>query len=118
MKKTVLLLMLAMSLGVYSAENEVVQQSNVLIDKEVTGVNKDNLEVREIKEEGLELEQEKVDATRLNVSNKKLKEEKEANLLREDKKLKKELSQDVEKESSIWKIILGILAVAGIAVAL
>ena len=46
MKKTVLLLMLAMSLGVYSAENQVVQQSNVLIDKEVTGVNKDTLEVR------------------------------------------------------------------------
>ncbi len=36
----------------------------------------------------------------------------------EDEKLKKELSGDVEKESSIWKVILGILAVAGIAVAL
>lgn len=118
MKKTVLLLMLAMSLGIYSAENEVAPQSNVLIDKEVTGVNKDTLEVREIKEESLELEQEKVDATRLNVSNKKLKEEKESNLLREDEKLKKELSQDVEKESSIWKILLGILVVAGVAVAL
>lgn len=118
MKKTILLLMLAMSIGIYSAETQVAPQNNVLIDKEVTGVNKDTLEIRDIKEENLELEQEKIDATRLNVSNKKLKEEKESNLLREDEKLKKELSGNVEKESSPWKIILGILAVAGIAVAL
>lgn len=117
MKKTVLLLMLAMSLGIYSAETKT-PENNVTIGKEVTGVNKDTLEVRDIKEETLDLEQEKVDATRLNVSNKKLKEEKEANLLREDEKLKKELSGEVEKESSPWKIILGILAVVGIAVAL
>ncbi len=117
MKKTVLLLMLAMSLGIYSAEIKS-PENNVTIGKEVTGVNRDTLEVREIKEENIILEQEKVDATRLNVSNKKLKEEKESNLLREDEKLKKELSGEVEKESSPWKIILGILAVVGVAVAL
>ena len=48
----------------------------------------------------------------------RLKKKQEKNIYREDEKLKKELSGDVEKESSIWKVILGILAVAGIAVAL
>ncbi|NME35024.1 MULTISPECIES: hypothetical protein [Fusobacterium] len=117
MKKLAILLMLSMSLGVYSAEQKA-PVNNVSIDKEVTGINRDTLELRDIKEEKLELEQEKVDATRLNVSTKELKEENEDTLLRENEKLKQEISQDVEKESSPLKYILGILAVIGIAVAL
>ena len=93
MKKLVLCLMILGSLSAFSAES-------VVIDKEVTGVNKETIETRE-------------------VADKKIKEGQESlEVKNSDDEIKKELASDVSKESSIWKYVLGVLGVIAIAVAL
>ncbi len=112
MKKLVLGLMILSSLTMFAAEN-------VVIDKEVTGVNKETIETREVANKKINLEQKEVSASEMKTSNKKIKEGQEnLEVKNSDDEIKKELASDVSKESSIWKYVLGVLGVIAIAVAL
>lgn len=112
MKKLILAFMILGSISILGAEN-------VVIDKQVTGINKETIETREVADKKTELEQKEIDASELRTSSRKIKEGQETlEVKNNDDELKKELAGDVEKESSIWKYILGILGVAAIAIAL
>lgn len=112
MKKLVLCLMILGSLSAFSAES-------VVIDKEVTGVNKETIETREVADKKINLDQKEVDASEIKISSKKIKEGQESlEVKNSDDEIKKELASDVSKESSIWKYVLGVLGVIAIAVAL
>ena len=112
MKKLVLGLMILGSLSTFSADN-------VVIDKEVTGVNKETIETREVVNKKINLDQKEVNASEMRTSSKKIKEGQESlEVKNSDDEIKKELASDVSKDSSIWKYVLGILGVVAIAVAL
>ena len=64
MKKLVLGLMILSSLSVFSADN-------VVIDKEVTGINKETIETREVADKKIDLEQKEVNASEMRTSRKK-----------------------------------------------
>lgn len=110
MKKMLVIMMLSSSLGIFAAEN-------VVLDKQVTGVNKETIEKREIKNSGIKLEKENIEGKRAKISNKNIKNSKEG-VLGKDKELEKELSQEVKKDSSFMKIILGIVGIVVIGTAL
>lgn len=112
MKKLVLSLMILGSLSIFGAEN-------VVIDKQVTGINKETIETREVAGKKIELEQKEVDASDMRTSSVKIKEGQESlEVKNSNDELKKELAGDVEKGGSVWKYILGVLGVAAIAIAL
>ncbi len=112
MKKLVLGLMILSSLSAFSAEN-------VVIDKEVTGINKETIETREVADKKINLDQKEVNASEMRTSSKKIKDNKESlEVKNSDDEIKKELAEDVSKDSSIWKYVLGVLGVVAIAVAL
>ena len=105
MKKLVLGLMILSSLSVFSADN-------VVIDKEVTGINKETIETREVADKKIDLEQKEVNASEMREGQENLE------VKNSDEEIKKELAQDVSKDSSLWKYVLGVLGVIAIAVAL
>ncbi|WP_300394007.1 hypothetical protein [Fusobacterium sp.] len=112
MKKLVLGLMLLSSLTMFAGEN-------VVIDKEVTGVNKETIETREVANKKINLEQKEVNASEMKTSSNKIKEGQESlEVKNSDDEIKKELASDVSKESSIWKYVLGVIGVIAVAVAL
>lgn len=112
MKKLVLSLMILGSLSIYGADN-------VVIDKEITGVNKETIETREVAGKKIDLEQKEIDASEMRTSSRKIKDNQESlEVQNSDDEIKKELAGDVSKDRSIWKYILGVLGVAAIAVAL
>lgn len=111
MKKIIIGMMMVSSLSLMASEN-------VKIDKQVTGVNKETIEVREIEQSNIKLKKENIEGSKLKVSDENIKNSKETVILRQDNSLDKELSGEVEKESSFLKVLLGILGVAAIAVAL
>lgn len=112
MKKLVLGLMILSSLTMFAGEN-------VVIDKEVTGVNKETIETREVANKKINLEQKEVNASEMKTSSKKIKEGQEnLEVKNSDDEIKKELASDVSKESSLWKYVLGVLGVIAVAVAL
>lgn len=86
------------------------------LNKEVQGINKEELEVREIKKARVDLENQKVNTKDIdkNIEN----QNESIKLVQNDKNLEDEISQDIDSGSSIWKYILGGLAVVGIAFAL
>lgn len=112
MKKLVLSLMILGSLSVFAAEN-------VVIDKEITGINKETIETREVAGKKINLEQKEIDASEMKTSSKKIKDNQEnLEVKNSDDDIKKELAEDVSKDKSIWKYILGVIGIVAIAVAL
>lgn len=112
MKKIFISLMILGSISIYAAEN-------VVIDKQVTGINKETIETRDVADKKIELEQKEVDAAEMKTSSKKIKDGQESLEVKDsDNEIKKELAGDVEKEKSIWKYVLGVLGIVAIAVAL
>lgn len=112
MKKFLSIMMIIGSISIFAGDN-------VVIDKEVTGINKETLETREVKEKKIDLEQKEVDAEELKASSTKIKDNKESlNSENTNEDIKKELSSNVSKESSLWKYIVGALVVVGAAFAL
>lgn len=112
MKKLVLSLMLLGSLSAFAAED-------VVIDKQVTGVNKETIETREVADKKINLDQKEVDASEMRTSSRKIKDGQEnLEVKNSDDEIKKQLAEDVSKDSSIWKYVLGVLGVVAIAVAL
>lgn len=110
MKKMLVIMMLSCSAGLFAAEN-------VVLDKEVTGINKETIETREIKDSGVKLETENVEGMRAKISDKNIKNEKQG-VLNKDNDLQNELSGEVKKDTSFFKILLGIVGVVAIGIAL
>lgn len=112
MKKAVLYLMILGSISMYAADN-------VVIDKEVTGINKETIETREVAGKKINLDQKEIDASEMRTSSRKIKDGQESLEVKDsDSEIKKELSEDVSKDRSIWKYVLGVLGVIAVAVAL
>lgn len=112
MKKAVLYLMILGSISMYAADN-------VVIDKEVTGINKETIETREVAGKKINLDQKEIDASEMRTSSRKIKDGQESLEVKDsDSEIKKELAEDVSKDKSIWKYVLGVLGVIAVAVAL
>ncbi|WP_163468743.1 hypothetical protein [Fusobacterium sp. IOR10] len=110
MKKMLVIMMLSCSAGLFAAEN-------VVLDKEVTGINKETIETREIKDSGVKLETENVEGMRAKISDKNIKNEKQG-VLNKDSDLQNELSGEVKKDTSFLKILLGVVGIVAIGIAL
>lgn len=112
MKKLVLALIILGSVSTYAKDN-------LVIDKQVTGINKEIIEERKLGDTKIELKEAEVSGKDLKVSNRKIKNNEESlEIKNSDDNLKKELATDVKKESSLWKYIVGALGIVAIAVAL
>lgn len=106
-------------IGMILGSVSICAQENLKIDKQVTGVNKETIEERELSDAKIDLRKAEVSGKEIKVSNKKIKNSEEnLEINNSQDNLKKELASDVEKESSIWKYILGALGIVAIAVAL
>lgn len=89
------------------------------IDKKVEGVNKEKLDIRELKsnniilsEENTEIKDTKDIDDSLQNNTHKIK------VIQSNDSLENEISQKVETKSSAWKFILGGIAIIGLVVAL
>lgn len=112
MKKLVLGILITGSLMSFAAEN-------VVIDKEVTGINKETIEKREVINKEVSFEQKEVNASEVRTSSEKLKNTQEnLNVKNSDDSLKKELASDMSTGNSFWKYILGVVGIVAIAIAL
>ena len=112
MKKLIFAFMILGSVTLFAEEK-------LILDKQVTGINKESIEKREVKEKRIDLKEAKVDGKDIRVSNKKIKNSEEnLEIVNSNDNIKKELATDVKKDSSIWKYIIGALGVAAIAISL
>lgn len=113
MKKLVVSLFLLSAL-VVSAED-----SMTAIDKEVTGVNKEQLEMKEIETKEMLLKGQKIDSGSVELSGENLKNQQQKIKVVQNEKsaLEDELSQGVEKKSFL-KYVIGALGVAVLIIAL
>lgn len=112
MKKMTAMLLLAGSMLAYANTADPV-----VIDKQITGVNKESLENREIKSGTQEIKG-NVSVKSVDVSTEQVKNQKQKINLQNNKDLEDELSQGMDKKSNIWKWIMGALTVVGVAIIL
>lgn len=113
MKKLMAALFLLSTLAV-CAEDSVTA-----IDKEVTGVNKEQLERKEIETKEMLLKNQKIDSGSVELSSENMKEQQQKIKVVQNEKaaLEDELSQGVEKKSFL-KYIIGALGVVVLIIAL
>lgn len=113
MKKLVISLFLLGAI-VVSAEDNMTA-----IDKEVTGVNKEQLEMKEIETKEMLLKGQKIDSGSVELSGENLKNQQQKIKVVQNEKsaLEDELSQGVEKKSFL-KYIMGALGVVVLIIAL
>lgn len=114
MKKLLTMLFLVSSITMMGADEEAMA-----LDKEVQGVNKEQLEIREIPTEEVILENQKIDSGAIKVTNDNYQNQNQKIKVVQGEKsaLENELSQGVE-EKSYWKYILGGLGVVALIIAL
>lgn len=114
MKKTFATLFLLSTICVMGATDDITA-----IDKEVQGVNKEQLEIREIPTEEVVLENQKIDSGAIKVTNDNYQNQNQKIKVVQGEKsaLEDELSQGVEKKSYL-KYILGGLGVVALIIAL
>ncbi|WP_022819955.1 hypothetical protein [Fusobacterium russii] len=110
MKKTISMLFIIMSLAIYA---------DATISKEVTGTNKQQLDVKEIDTEELLLKNQNLESSSVEISGENFKEKEDKVKLQQTNKaeLEEELSQGVENKSYL-KYILGGLGVVALIIAL
>lgn len=113
MKKLLGVLFLLGSMTVMGADDITA------IDKEVTGVNKEQLEIREIPTEEVLLENQKIDSGAIKVTNDSFQNQNQKIKVVQGEKsaLEDELSQGVEQKSFL-KYILGGIGVIALIIAL
>lgn len=113
MKKLMAALFLLSTLAV-CAEDSVTA-----IDKEVTGVNKEQLERKEIETKEMLLKNQKIDTGSVELSSENMKEQQQKIKVVQNEKaaLEDELSQGVEKKSFL-KYIIGAVGVVALIIAL
>lgn len=109
MKKIILLGVIALSTAVFSNEK-------IIMDKEVIGVNKEQLETFS-KERNIEIKEEVIILNDKNISTDKIRAEKH-NLELEESNDSISKSMVKEESSSVWKYILGAITLVAIGVAL
>lgn len=113
MKKLSAMLFLLSTMYVMGADEGITA-----IDKEVQGVNKEQLEIREIPTEDVILKGQKVESGAIEVTNDNYQNQtQKIKVVQEKSALEDELSQGVE-EKSIWKYVLGGLGVVALIIAL
>lgn len=95
------------------------EEGVTLFDKEVQGVNKEQLETREISNENVNLKNQQVESGAIQVTNDNYQNQTQKIKVVQGEKsaLEDELSQGVE-EKSLWKYILGGLGVVALIIAL
>ena len=110
MKKTISILFVLMSMGLYA---------DATISKEVTGTNKQQLDVKELDTDELLLKNQNLESSSVEISGENFKEQEEKVKVQQTNKveLEEELSQGVENKSYL-KYILGGLGVVALIIAL
>lgn len=113
MKKLMAALFLLSTLAVCA------EDSITAIDKEVTGVNKEQLERKEIETKEMLLKNQKIDTGSVELSSENMKEQQQKIKVVQNEKaaLEDELSQGVEKKSFL-KYIIGAVGVVALIIAL
>ena len=114
MKKLLAVTFLLSTMAVMGADEGVA-----VFDKEVQGVNEEQLEIREIPTEEVILKSQKVESGAIKVTNDNYQNQNQKIKVVQGEKsaLEDELSQGVE-EKSFWKYILGGLGVVALIIAL
>ena len=94
------------------------EESVTAIDKEVTGVNKEQLERKEIETKEMLLKNQNINTGSVELSSENLKEQQKIKVVQNEKSaLEDELSQGVE-EKSFLKYIIGAVGVIALIIAL
>lgn len=110
MKKLILTGLMVMSLGIYANDE------NVVIDKQVTGVNQEQLEVIKSNTD-VKLNTNAIKLEDKNISADNYKDQKQIIQLQDDNDdLNKSLTED--EKTPIWKYIIGVVALVTLGVAL
>lgn len=112
MKKIILIAMILGSINLFGEEK-------LLIDKKVTGVNKETIEQREIETRKINLREAQIEGENIEISNNEIKNGKEnIEIISDDDSIRKELATEVKKDNSFWKYIIGALGIVILGVAL
>ncbi|MGL5001161.1 MAG: hypothetical protein ACRC6J_05520 [Cetobacterium sp.] len=110
MKKLVMTGLMVLSLGVFANEN-------VIIDKQVIGVNKEQLESYP-KESNLQLEKKVIKIEDTNISADKFKDQKQVIQLDENNDSMNKSLLETERKTPIWRYIIGAVALITLGIAL
>lgn len=110
MKKLVIVGLMVLSLGVFANED-------VVIDKEVTGVNKEQLESYP-KESNVQLEKKIIKIDDKNITADKFKDQKQVIQINETNDSMNKSLTETDKGTPIWKYIIGVVALVTLGIAL
>lgn len=110
MKKLVITGLMILSLGVFANED-------VVIDKQVTGVNKEQLESYP-KESNVQLEKKVIKIEDTNINADKFKDQKQIIQLNESNDFLNKSLTETESKTPIWKYIIGVVALVTLGIAL
>lgn len=110
MKRKISILFIIISLGLYA---------NTTINREVTGTNQQQLDIKELDTEELLLKNQNLESSSVEISGENFKEKEDKVKVQQENKvaLEEELSQGVENKSYL-KYILGGLGVVALIIAL
>jgi len=110
MKKLVITGLMVLSLGVFANED-------VVIDKQVTGINKEQLESYP-KESNVQLEKKVIKIDDKNITADKFKDQKQVIQINEtNDSLNKSLTE-TDSATPIWKYVIGVIALVTLGIAL
>ncbi|MGL4357896.1 hypothetical protein [Cetobacterium sp.] len=110
MKKLVITGLMILSLGVFANED-------VVIDKQVTGVNKEQLESYP-KESNVQLDKKVIKIEDTNINADKFKDQKQVIQLNESNDSLNKSLTETETKTPIWKYIIGVVALVTLGIAL
>ncbi|MGL5745643.1 MAG: hypothetical protein ACRCXX_10955 [Cetobacterium sp.] len=110
MKKLVITGLMILSLGVFANED-------VVIDKQVTGVNKEQLESYP-KESNVQLDKKVIKIEDTNINADKFKDQKQVIQLNESNDSLNKSLTETETKTPIWKYIVGVVALVTLGIAL
>ncbi|MGL4947699.1 MAG: hypothetical protein ACRDAT_05575 [Cetobacterium sp.] len=110
MKKLIITGMIVLSLGLFANEE-------VIIDKQVTGVNKEQLETYS-KDNNIGLDKKVIKIEDTNINADKFKDQKQVIQLSESNDSLNKSLTETESKTPIWKYIIGVVALVGLGIAL
>ncbi|MGL4867946.1 MAG: hypothetical protein ACRCYT_08795 [Cetobacterium sp.] len=110
MKKLIITGMMVLSLGIFANEE-------VVIDKQVTGVNKEQLETYS-KDNNIGLDKKVIKIEDTNINADKFKDQKQVIQLSESNDSLNKSLTETETKTPIWKYIIGVVALVGLGIAL
>lgn len=110
MKKLVVTSLIILSLGIFANED-------VVIDKQVTGVNKEQLE-NYPKESNVQLEKKVIKIDDKNITADKFKDQKQVIQINETNDSMNKSLTETDSGTPIWKYIIGVVALVTLGIAL